>query len=299
MSARPSANGSISFGLVSIPVHLYTATRSQSVRFHLIHEKDNSRIQQKIFCPLEQKLIDRSELVRGYEVEKNQIVTFTDQELENLEARDDHLIDIQEFLPLEQVDPVYFENAYHLGCTVESARAFGLFARALKDSQRIALARFTMRTKEHLVMIRPYGDGLMLHTMYFADEVVSAAGVYRGDEANVGAQELSLAKRLIDDLTAKKFQPEKYQDTYRERVVEAAKEKVRGNKTVTAPEPKQKAKVINLYDALKASLNKRGVAVNAAASREEAAEAEEQPRARAAAGGRGHSSARPKRARRK
>jgi DNA end-binding protein Ku len=275
MPARPIANGSISFGLVSIPVKLFTATRSKSISFHLLHGKDNSRIQQKVFCPADNAIIDRSELVRGFEVEKGVVVTFTPEELEKLEAQDDHLIDIKEFVPLDQVDPIYFENSYHLGCAPEASRAYRLLAHALETTGRVALARFTMRNKEYLVLIRPYEKGLMLHTMYYANEVVPAKEIERGEAAEVGQQELDLAKRLIGDLAHQKFDPSKYQDSYLERVLAAAREKVKGKEAIEAPVPAAaKGKVIDLYSALKASLEKRGVKFGEAGAQEAAEHAE-------------------------
>jgi DNA end-binding protein Ku len=290
MPGRPIANGSISFGLVSIPVKLFTATRSKSVSFKLIHGKDNSRIQQKIYCPVDNAIIDRNELVRGFEVEKDVIVTFTDEELEKLEARDDHLIDIQEFIPLAEVDPVYFENAYHLGCAPEAARAYRLLAHALEATARVALARFTMRSKEYLVLLRPYEKGLMLHTMYYADEVVAAKEIERGETAEVGQQELALAKRLIGDLAHQKFEPSRYKDSYRDRVIAAAQEKVKGKEAIEAPAVTPKAKVIDLYGALKASLERHAVKFG-----EAAAEGRAGPEAREAVAAKAKSTQRPSR----
>jgi len=258
MAARPVAAGSISFGLVSIPVKLYTATRPKSVSFNLLHAKDKSRIQQKIYCPVDDAIIDRSELVRGYQIEKGVYVTFTEEELEKLEAHEDHAVAITEFVPLEQVDPIYFENSYHLGCSPESARAYKLLATAMTESKRVALAHFTMRNKEHLVIIRPYEGGLMLHTMYYADEIVGEADVDRGQNAKTSDKELELAQRLIDDLTEKKFDPTKYHDDFRERVQEAAQRKAAGEEAVTAAPTEPRGKVIDLMSALKASLEKRG-----------------------------------------
>jgi DNA end-binding protein Ku len=248
----------ISFGLVSIPVRLFTATSPKSVSFHLLHEKDKSRIQQKIFCPVDDKIIDRSELVRGFEIEKGRYVTFTDEELKSLEAQGDHAIDISEFIPLSEVDPVYFENGYYLGCESGSAKAYRLLADAMAQSSRVALATYTMRGKEHLVLIRPYAKGLMLHTMYYADEIRSVDEVDRGVNVEAKSAELDLAKRLIDDLTQKKFDPSKYQDNYRERVLEAAHRKQEGQEVTEAPPEERKGKVIDLMAALKASLEKRG-----------------------------------------
>jgi DNA end-binding protein Ku len=300
MAARPIANGSISFGLVSIPVKLFTATRSKSVSFKLLHAKDKSRIQQKIYCPVDDAIVDRSELVRGYEIEKNTFVTFTDEELKALEAKDDRMIDISEFVPLPQVDPIYFENSYYLGCEKESSRAYRLLAAAMEAMQVVALARFTMRNKEYSVIIRPYDKGLMLHTMYYSDEVVSASDVDRGQETAIGQQELNLAKRLIKDLAEKKFDPTKYHDTYREKVVEIAEQKAEGHETVApATGEPRKAKVIDLYAALKASLEKRGVNVSkedegaeASGEQQEAAEAGAKRRARPARAASGGSSRR-------
>src|SRR5713101_3995667 len=140
MAARPAGNGNISFGLVSIPVRLFSATRSRSVSFNLLHAKDNSRIQQKIYCPVDDKIVDRSELVRGFEIEKGRYVTFTDEELKQLEAHGDHSIEIHEFIPLEEVDPLYYEEAYYLGCETGSAKAYRLLADAMAQSKRVALA---------------------------------------------------------------------------------------------------------------------------------------------------------------
>jgi DNA end-binding protein Ku len=282
MASRPIANGNISFGLVSIPVKLFSATRSKSVSFNLLHGKDQSRIQQKIYCPVDDAIIDRSELVRGYEVEKGRYVIFTDEELKQLEARDDHTIEITEFLPLAQVDPVYFEESYYLGSETGASKAYRLLADAMAQSGRVALGRFIMRGKEHIVLLRPYEKGLMLHTIYYADEVRSADEVDRATHEPVKDAELSLATRLIDELTEKKFDASKFHDTYREKVIEIAKQKVEGQEvSEVAPTEPRRGQVIDLMQALKASLEKRGAQVPAATKDEE----EEKPAAVAAAGG--------------
>src|SRR5579883_1980674 len=224
MASRPIANGNISFGLVSIPVAVFPATSSKSVSFNLLHAKDNSRIQQRIYCPVDDAIIERSELVRGFEIEKGRYVVFTDEELKNLEARNDRAIDIAEFVPLAAVDPVYFETGYYLGCEPGAAKAYRLLTEAMIATGRVAIGRFTMRGKEHLVIIRPYQGGLMMHTVYYADEVRAITDIDRGQNESVKPAELTLAKRLIDDLAAKKFQPEKYHDSYRERVQEVARQ---------------------------------------------------------------------------
>jgi DNA end-binding protein Ku len=263
MPARPISAGMISFGLVSIPVRLFTATSPKSVSFNLLHEKDKSRIQQKIYCPVDDKIIERTELVRGYEVEKGRYVTFTDDELKNLEARGDHAIEIREFIPLSEVDPIYFENGYYLGCD-GSAKSYRLLADAMAQSARVALATYTMRGKEHLVLIRPYSRGLMMHTMYYADEIRSVEDVDRGLNAETKPAELDLAKRLISDLTQIKFDPAKYHDNYTERVLEAAQRKLEGQEVTEVPTEERTGKVIDLMAALKASLERRGASLEKA-----------------------------------
>lgn len=275
MPSRPISAGMISFGLVSIPVRLFTATSSKSISFNLLHAKDKSRIQQKIYCPVDDKIVERDELVRGYEVSKGRYVTFTDDELKSLEAQGDHVIEINEFIPLKEVDPVYFENSYYLGCEPASAKAYRLLADAMAQSARVALATYTMRGKEHLVLIRPHEKGLMMHTMYYADEIRSASEIDQGINAEAKPAELELAKRLIEDLTHKKFEPDKYHDNYRERVIEAAQRKLEGQEVTEAPVEERKGQVIDLMAALKASLEKRGVPAEkkpAARGKEEAAE---------------------------
>ena len=263
MAPRSIATASITFGLVSIPVRLFPATSSKAISFNLLHAKDNSRIQQKIYCPVDDAIIDRSELVRGYEIEKGRYVTFTDEELKNLEARGDHTIEISEFIPISEVDPVFFESPYLLGCEPTSARAYRLLAKAMDDTEQVAVARFTMRGKEHVVLIRNYKDGLMLHTMHYGDEVRGFNEIDHGADVPAKQAEVDLAKRLISDLTEKKFDVEKYKDGYRERVIEAAMQKASGQEITEAPPEMQRGKVIDLMSALKESLKKRGVEVKA------------------------------------
>ena len=263
MPPRSIATASITFGLVSIPVRLFPATSSKAISFNLLHAKDNSRIQQKIYCPLDDAIIDRSELVRGYEIEKGRYVTFTDQELKNLEARGDHAIEISEFIPIDEVDPVFFESPFLLGCEPTSARAYRLLAKAMDDTRQVAVARYTMRGKEHVVLIRNYQDGLMLHTMHYGDEVRGFGEIDHGADTPAKPAEVDLAKRLIGDLTQKKFDIDKYKDGYRERVIEAASQKASGQEIAEPPPEVQRGKVIDLMSALKESLKKRGVEVKA------------------------------------
>ena len=282
MASRPVGSGNISFGLVSIPVKLFTATRSKSVSFNLLHGKDLSRIQQKIYCPVDDAIIERSELVRGYEIEKGRYVTFTDEELKSMEARNEHAIEITEFLPLEEVDPVYFEESFYLGAETVAGKAYRLLTDAMAQTERIALGRYTMRGKEHLVLIRPFGKGLMLHTIYYVDEVRPAEDVDQATSEPAKDAELKLAKRLIEELTGKKFDPSKYHDTYREKVIAAAQQKAEGQEITEAPAEPRRGQVIDLMAALKASLEKRGTSAEAEAAEEPTAAAvgDEPPRSR-------------------
>jgi DNA end-binding protein Ku len=291
MASRPIGNGNISFGLVSIPVRLFPATRSKSVSFNLLHAKDLSRIQQKIYCPVDDAIIDRSELVRGYAVGKDRYVTFSDEELKALESHGgEHTIEITEFLPLEKIDPLYFETSYYLGSEQASAKAYRLLTDAMIKTGRVALGRFTMRGKEHVIVLRPYEKGLMMHTIYYADEVRSVDEVDRAVNESPKESELALAERLIGELTSKEIDLSKYHDNFRERVEEAAQQKVAGQQVTEAHEEPRRGQVIDLMAALRASLEKRGAGAAAAPGRArdgagEAAEEQAEPAQATGTGG--------------
>jgi DNA end-binding protein Ku len=263
MPSRAISRSTISFGLVSIPVEVYPATASKSVHFNLLHAKDDSRIQEKIYCVAEEKVIDRSELVHGLEIQKGQYVSFTNEELKKLESGASHEIEIGEFIPISEVDPIYFASSYLLGCGSGGAKAYHLLNAAMTKSQRAALAKFVMRSKEHLVLIRPFGEVLMLHTMHYADEIRPSSAIDSGAKTSVGAAELKLAERLIDDLSQEKFKPEKFEDTYRQKILKMAEQKAAGQK-VTVPSAPRRGKVIDLMSALKNSLkDKKATGKNA------------------------------------
>jgi DNA end-binding protein Ku len=253
MPSRAISRSSISFGLVSIPVEVFPATASKSAHFNLLHAKDHSRIQEKIYCIAEDKVIERSELVHGFQIRKGKYVSFTNEELKRLESRAGHEIEIVQFIPISEVDPVYFASSYLLGCGAGSAKAYRLLNAAMKKSARAALAKFAMRGKEHLVLVRPYGDILMLHIMHYADEIRSADDVDHGANTSVAASELKLAERLIQDLSKDKFQADKFRDTYREKILEVAEQKAAGQE-VTHQAAAKPGKVTDLMSALKDSL---------------------------------------------
>src|SRR5438309_402405 len=258
MPPHSIGSGTISFGLVSIPVKMYTAASSGGVSFNLLHEKCGSRIKQQQICPVCNEVVERTALVRGYEFAKDQYVRFTEDELKSLEGEASKMIDIAEFLPLSTVDPIYFERTLYLGPDKGGEKAYRLLTDAMDKTGRVAVAKFVMRGKESIVLIRPAKKGLMLHTMYFADEVRDFGEVDKGESAKIKDGELELATRLIDELSHKEFKPEQYHDEYRMRVLDMANLKIEG-KEITAVAPQaERAQVIDLMDALKQSLEKRG-----------------------------------------
>jgi DNA end-binding protein Ku len=253
--ARALQSASLSFGLVNIPVQIYTAAKSKSVAFHLLHQPDGSRIQEHLYCPVDKREVPSDEIVKGYEVSKNRYVQITNEELKAMEEAANRNVEIQECVPLDAIDPVYFDKTYYLGPDKGGEKPYRLLVEALRTRNRGAVAKFVMRGKENLVLLRPAGhDHLALDVMYYADEVKNPREI-EVPQAKLKDGELKLAQTLIDGLSNDKWQPEKYRDTYRERVLELVKKKEKGGdvKVVSAPAAKQ-AEVIDLMDALKKSL---------------------------------------------
>jgi DNA end-binding protein Ku len=257
MPPHALGSGTISFGLVSIPVKLYTATSSASPSFNLLHAKCGSRIRQQTFCPTCNAVVERSELVRGYEFAKEQYVRVTDEELKALEGEASKVIDIAEFVPLHTVDPIYFERTQYLGPDKGGEKAYRLLAEAMTKMERVALATFVMRGKESLVLIRAAQNGLMLHSMYFADEVRDFGEIDKGASVKVRDNELALAQQLIEGLSSDEFKPERFEDQYRQRVLDLVQRKVEGEQVTVAAPAAPRAQVIDLMEALKESLARR------------------------------------------
>src|SRR5437762_481139 len=258
MPAHSIGSANISFGLVSIPIKMFTAASAGGVSFNQLHQKCGGRIRQQQICPTCNEVVERSTLVKGYEFSKDQYVQFSEEELKTLEGEASRMIDIAEFVPLDQVDPIYFEKTYYLGPDKGGEKAYRLLTDAMKKSGRVALAKYVMRGKENLVLIRSSQDGLMLHTMYFTDEVRDFGEVDKGEDAKVKPGELELAQRLVNELSNEAFQPEKYSDEYRERVLQVVESKVEGREVTSLAPQEQRTQVIDLMDALKQSLGKRG-----------------------------------------
>jgi DNA end-binding protein Ku len=253
----PPGAGVLSFGLVAIPVRIHTATHSENVSFHLLHNKCDSRVRNQHFCPVCNIVVERADLVRGFQHDKDKYVPITEEELESLEAEANKSIDLKEFIPLASVDPVYFENTHYLGADKGGEKPYRLLADAMAKSGRVAIAELVSRGKEQLVLIRPYRKGLVLHTMYHADEVRDFKQVPKGDNVKVSEKELELGVSLIDRLTSEEFNAKNYKDEYRIRVLAMLDKKSKGKEIVIdkAPAPKH-GQAIDIMEALKRSMER-------------------------------------------
>ena len=253
----PPGTGILSFGLVAIPVRIHTATHSENVSFHLLHEKCGSRVRNQHYCPVCNIVVERADLVRGFQHAKDQYVPITEEELESLEAEANNSIDLKEFIPLASVDPVYFENTHYLGADKGGEKPYRLLADAMAKSGRVAIAELVSRGKEQLVLIRPYRKGLVLHTMYYGNEVRDFKQVPKGENVKISETELELGIGLIERLTSETFNPENYKEEYRIRVLGMLDEKSKGKEIVIdkAPAPKH-GQVIDIMEALKRSMER-------------------------------------------
>ena len=285
MAARSIGSLTISFGLVAIPVKLYSATKSESsFSFNLLHKGCGSRLKQQYTCQKEGVIVERDQMVKGYEFAKDQYVQFTNEEIKALEEAGTQSIDIQEFVPIESVDPVYYDKTYYLAPDKGGAKPYALLAEALKEAKVCAVGRWASRGKGHIVMVRPVGDTLTMQQLYYAADVRST------DEIEVAKQdvkpaELKLARQLIDQQTAASFDPTAYTDELRSRLQAAIDKKVEGQEiSISETAPEGAGKVIDLMEALRASLSKTESAKASAAQlgpRKAPKRVEEQPAAAA------------------
>jgi DNA end-binding protein Ku len=247
--------GAISFGLVNVPVKLYSAVSKKTVRFHQLHEKDGVRIQQKRVCPADGEEVSYDQIVKGYEITPDQYVVVTPEELEAIEPRKTRTIDIEDFVELSDIDPIFYDHPYYLLPGTGAEKPYKLLVTAMEEASKVAIARVVIRQKEQLVAIRPTGDILTMETMNFADEVVSHDSFDEapGAEIETNTREVDMARQLIDSLSAE-FDPSKYKDTYRERVLDLIRTKAEGKEIAVQPteEPQQ---VPDLMAALEASVN--------------------------------------------
>ena len=252
---RPIWKGAISFGMVTIPVKLYTATEQKDVRFRLLHRDDGAPIEEKRFCTADGKEVAWEDLVRGFEVSKGEYVVLDPEEIDAAKPESSTTIEIGDFVEATEIDPVYFEKSYFLEPTDVGAKPFSLLKRALEETERVALARVTIRTRERLATLRAYDDTLILETMFWPDEIRStgALDLPEGDEAKVRAKELEMARSLVNSL-ADHFRPESYTDAYRAALEKLIEQKMRGE-VRNAKRRKAEPEVIDLMEALKASVD--------------------------------------------
>jgi DNA end-binding protein Ku len=258
--ARSIASLTISFGLVAIPVKLYSATvASERVSFNLLRKKDGSRVKQQYIAINDGEIVERAEMIKGYEFAKDQFVQFSADELKALEDTTTHSIDIGQFVPLETVDPVYFDGTYYLAPDKGGAKPYSLLATALRKTKQCALGRWISRGKEHIVVIRPIDDGLAMHQLHFQAEVrqIKDFGI---EPAAVSEPELKLAQQLIDHLAAKRFDPNEFHDEFKGRIEAAIQKKVQGKEISLseAPVASNSGNVIDLMAALRMSIDAKG-----------------------------------------
>ena len=264
MPARAIGTATISFGLVSVPVNLYSSSESKSnISFNLLHKKCGTRLKQQYICPKDQEIVPRDEMVKGYEFSKDQYVILTPEELKALEEKATETIDIAEFVPLAKVDREYVEKVYYLGPDKGGDRAYRLLAAALGETGRAALGQYAARGQQHLVLLRPRDGVIVMEQLHYADELRPTTEV-EVPEGQVKPAELSLAKQLIEQSATDEFQPEKYKDVVRDRMLDEINKKVAGQEITMSEKPSESSgKIIDLMEALKASLNAAPAAAEA------------------------------------
>ncbi len=270
--------GHLTFGLVSFPVRLFTAARSESISFNQLHKEDNSRIKQVVYCQSEDKPIPRSEIVKGYEYEKGKYVVIDDEDIKKVAPKTAKVMEIQEFVKADDVDPVFLESSYYMAPDEGGEKPYSLLFAAMRETKYYGIAKIAMHNREHVVVLRPGDKGMVLHTMYYADEV-RRSDEFRTDASSLKDKELALAKMLVESL-AGEFEPEKYRDAYRDNLRKMIDAKIEGHKVVETPEA-HIAPVIDIMEALKKSLEMRKppmVAHAATGSEEESAAEASKPK---------------------
>lgn len=274
--------GHLTFGMVSFPVRLFSAARSETISFNLLHKDDHSRIKQVTYCQVEDKPIARTDTVKGYEYEKDHYVVIEDEDIKKVAPKTAKVMEILEFVKADQVDPIYLESSYYVAPDEGGEKPYALLFQALRESNYYGLAKVAMHNREHIIVLRPGDKGILSHTMYYADEI-RQVDEFRTDTSLVKDKELALAKMLISSLEAE-FEPQKYHDVYRTNLQAMIEAKIEGKKVVETP-AEHIAPVIDIMEALKKSLAEKRkpaqVATAVAAAEEKEAVAEEAPKRRA------------------
>ncbi|HKW75095.1 MAG TPA: Ku protein [Terriglobales bacterium] len=244
--------GHLTFGLLSLPVKLFSAARGETVSFNQLHKDDHSRVKQVLYCQVEDKPIQRSEIVKGYEYEKDKYVVIDDEEIKKVAPKTAKTMEVLEFVKSAEVDPIFFDASYYLAPDEAGEKPYALLFEALRESGCVGVAKIAMHNREHIVILRPGARGITLHTMYYVDEIRQVEE-FRTDTSNVKEKELDLARKLIESLLAP-FEPDKYKDEYRENLKAMIQAKVEGRQVVETAAPAHKAPVIDILEALKLSL---------------------------------------------
>jgi DNA end-binding protein Ku len=254
---RPIWSGSISFGLVNIPVRLYTAVKQTDVRFHLLHDQDKSRLQRKMVCPVEEKEVPSEHMIKGYEISPGKHVIVEEGELKALAPKASRAIDVLYFVDISDIDPIFYQHPYYLLPAEHAEKAYSLFVEAMENSKKIAIARFVMRNKEYVAAVRPVKGVLLLETMYFAEEIIPSDALdWSPGKVKLSDRELKAADQLIESLSAR-FEPKELHDEYREAVMNLVEKKAEGEEVVLQPESApEKTEVSDILAALEASLAK-------------------------------------------
>lgn len=244
--------GYLTFGLISIPIRLFPAARSERIGLNQLHKVCHSRIRMPLFCPTCNRMVERSEIVKGYEYDKDQYVLFDEEELDKIEPESARTMEILEFVKMQEIDPLYYDASYYIAPEDAGTKAYELLLKAMEDSGYAAIAKLSMHQREHIVVIRPRANGMALHTMFYANEIRPVAEYARTEKAEPKEQEKKLAMQLIESLAAQ-FEPEKYRDEYQESMRAMIAAKQQGQEVTEAPHAKL-APVIDLMAALKKSL---------------------------------------------
>ena len=252
--ASATWKGSLTFGLLAVPIRLYTAARSERLNLHQLHKECRTRLKQPLFCPHCNRQVERSEVVKGYEYEPGKYVVVSDEEIKKITPKSSKTMEILAFVKQEQIDPIYFDSSYFVMPEKDSEKAYALLLKTLEESGRVAIATVTMHQREYTVFIRPRAHGLTLHTMYFANEIRKLTG-YGESEKNVKLkpQEIELAEQLVETLS-EDFKPERYHDTFQQRLKVLIDAKIKGRATIAVEEEPVRAPVIDMMEALKRSL---------------------------------------------
>jgi len=270
--ARAIWKGAISFGMVAIPMKLYIATESKDIGFVQLHESCHTRLRQKRWCPHHDREVEASEVVRGYEFAKDEYMVMEEDDFESLPLNSTHTIEILRFVDLSQIDPIHYEKSYYIEPEAVGAKPFVLLKRALQKANRVAIAKVSLRQKEHLCLLRPFTDGLIMETMYYPDEIRSTAELeWPAEDTKVSDAELAMANMLIETLTGE-FKPEEYHDEYRTALTQVIESKLGAGAVVAPAAPAPQGKVRDLMEALRESIEAAKAQRGAPAKAKEPAE---------------------------